>query len=215
MRLSRQERETVLRAAANGRRSIAALLGELDPEQLSTPSLCAGWDVKTVAAHLISDFADGFWGFLASAARHGGDIHRGIDALARQRAQASAADIATTLHREADRQVSPPVAGPRSGLVDVLVHSADIRIPLGLAYDPDPEHVARALNFLTGPTQLGFFPRRRLRGLALHDVDTGSSWGKGEVIRGPGAAVMLAVCGRTVRLDDLTGAGVPVLQSRL
>lgn len=215
MRLSRQERENVFRAAADGRRSIAALIAELDPAQVATPSLCAGWDVKTVAAHLISDLADGFWGFLVSAARHGGDIHRGIDALARQRARASAADIADTLHREADRQVSPPVAGPLSGLTDVLVHSADIRIPLGLAYRPDPGHVARTLDFLTGPTQLGFFPRRRLRGLALHDLDTGRCWGDGEVIRGPGAAVLLAVCGRTVRIDDLTGPGVPVLQSRL
>jgi hypothetical protein len=107
------------------------------------------------------------------------------------------------------------VTGPLSGLTDVLVHGADMRIPLGIPHRPDPRQVARVLDFLTSPTQLGFFPRRRLRGIALHDEDTGQTWGHGESIRGSGVAVMLAVCGRTVALDQLTGPGVPVLESRL
>jgi hypothetical protein len=90
-----------------------------------------------------------------------------------------------------------------------------MRIPLGLPHRPDPDLVARVLDFLTGPTQLGFFSRRRLRGIALHDDDTGRTWGHGDPIRGPGAAVMLAVCGRTVAFDRLTGSGLNVLQSRL
>jgi uncharacterized protein (TIGR03083 family) len=214
VRLSPDERERVFQAVADERRSIAALIDDLDATQLSTASLCAGWDVKTVAAHLVSDFADGFWGFLASGLRHG-NVDRGIDALARRRARASAAEIAETLRREAGHRVSPPVSGPVSGLTDVLVHGADMRIPLGLPYQPDPVQVARVLDFLTGITQIGFFPQRRLRGLALCDEDTGRTWGDGDVIRGPGAAVMLAVCGRTVAFDDLTGPGVPVLRSRL
>lgn len=40
------------------------------------------------------------------------------------------------------------------------------------------------------------------------------TWGQGEPIRGPGVAVMLAVCGRTVAFDRLTGSGLPVLESR-
>lgn len=214
VRLSPDERERVFLAVADERRSIAALIDGLDPQQLATASLCAGWDVKTVAAHLISDFTDGFWGFLVSGVRHG-SIDRGIDALARRRACASATEIAATLHREADCRLSPPVTGPLSGLTDVLVHGADMRIPLGISHRPDPERVARVIDFLAGPTQLGFFPRRRLRGIALHDVDTGHVWGDGEMVRGPGVAVMLAICGRQVGFEDLTGSGVPVLRSRL
>ncbi|CRZ17301.1 maleylpyruvate isomerase family mycothiol-dependent enzyme [Mycolicibacterium neworleansense] len=214
MRLSSEERERVFAAVADERRSIGALIGGLDADQLATPSLCAGWDVKTVAAHLVSDFTDGFWGFLASGIRHG-SIDRGIDALARSRARLPAAEIAETLRSRADSRLSPPVTGPLSGLTDVLVHGADIRIPLGLAHRPDPQHVARVLDFLTGRTQLGFFPHRRLRGIALHDEDTGRTWGEGQVITGPGVAVMLAVCGRTVAFDRLSGAGLTVLRSRL
>ncbi len=214
MRLSPAERERVFEAVADERRSIARLIDGLTPDQLATESLCAGWDVKTVAAHLISDFADGFWGFIASGIRHG-NIDRGIDALARRRARASAGEIAETLRRGADHRVSPPVTGPLSSLTDVLVHGADMRIPLGLPHQPDPQHVARVLDFLTGPTQFGFFSRRRLRGIALHDEDTGRTWGEGESISGPGVAVMLAVCGRTVAFDRLAGPGLSVLQSRL
>jgi uncharacterized protein (TIGR03083 family) len=214
VRLSPAERERVFAAVADERRSIARLIDGLTADQLAAESLCAGWDVKTVAAHLISDFADGFWGFIASGIRHG-NLDRGIDALARRRARASAGEIAETLRRGADRRVSPPVTGPLSSLTDVLVHGADMRIPLGLPHQPDPQHVARVLDFLTGPTQFGFFARRRLRGIALHDEDTGRTWGEGESIRGPGVAVMLAVCGRTVVFDRLVGPGLPVLQSRL
>lgn len=214
MRLSAHERERVFAAVADERRSIATLVEGLDADQLARPSLCAGWDVKTVAAHLVSDFTDGFWGFLASGIRHG-NIDRGIDALARRRAQASAAEIAEALRRGADYRLSPPVTGPVSGLTDVLVHGADMRIPLGLPHRPDPQHVARVLDFLTSRTQLGFFPHRRLRGLALHDADTGRTWGAGQVITGPGVALMLAVCGRTVAFEQLAGDGLRVLRSRL
>lgn len=214
MRLSREERERVFAAVAEQRRSIAALVEGLDTDQLATPSLCAGWDIKTVAAHLVSDFTDGFWGFLVSGVRHG-NIDRGIDALARRRAQASAAQIAETLRRRAGHRLSPPITGPLSGLTDVLVHGADMRIPLGIPHRPDPQHVARVIDFLTSRTQLGFFPHRRLRGIQLRDEDTGGTWGEGQVISGPGAAVMLAVCGRTVAFDRLSGPGLAVLQARL
>jgi hypothetical protein len=46
----RVDRASVFSAVADQRREIACLLDVFDEEQLKTPSLCAGWDVKTVAA---------------------------------------------------------------------------------------------------------------------------------------------------------------------
>lgn len=212
--MSSVKRERVFGAVAAERRAVAALIEGLDAAQLATPSLCAGWDVKTVAAHLVSDFEDGFRGFIASGIRHGG-VDRGVDALARRRAGASATEIADTLRRSADYRLSPPVTGPLAGLTDVLVHHADMRIPLAMPYRPDPEHVTWVLDFLTGRTQLGFFPRGRLRGIALIDEDTGRTWGTGAALVGPGEALMLAACGRTVAFDRLTGSAVPMLFARL
>jgi uncharacterized protein (TIGR03083 family) len=210
----RVNKDFVFAAVADERRRIAALIERLDGAQLTTESLCAGWDVKTVAAHLVSVFADGFWGFQAAALRHGG-IHRGIDALARRRAQSSAPDIAAALRRGADHRLSPPVTGPVSGLADVLVHGGDIRIPLGIPFDPNPRLVTLALDFLTGGRALAFVPFGRLRGIGLRSSDVDRSWGRGAEVRGPAPALMMAVCGRDALFDQLDGPGLELLRNRL
>ena len=207
------DREFVFAAVADERREIAALIDGLDDAQLATQSLCAGWDVKTVAAHLVSVFADGFWGFQAAAVRHLG-VHRGIDALARRRAQLPAADIAAALRDGADHRLSPPVSGPVSGLTDVLVHGGDIRIPLGLTFDPAPDLVSLALDFLTGFRAMAFVPFGRLRGISLRADDVGRTWGNGAELRGPAPALMMAVCGRGALSDQLDGPGLSILRNR-
>jgi uncharacterized protein (TIGR03083 family) len=209
----RVDSEFVFSAVADERRAIAALIDGLDDAQLAAPSLCAGWDVKTVAAHLVSDFADGFWGFQAAAVRHLG-IHRGIDALARRRAQLPAADIAASLRDGADHRLSPPMAGPVSGLADVLVHGGDIRIPLRLTFAPDPDLVSLVLDFLTGFRAVAFVPFGRLRGLSLRASDVGRSWGKGAELHGPASALMMAACGRGAVFDQLDGPGLSILRNR-
>lgn len=201
-------------AVADQRREIACLLDGLDTEQLKTPSLCVGWDVKTVAAHIISTITDGTSGFLLLAIRSGG-MARAIDELARRRARLPVTDLVADLRRHADRPISPPLFGPLDPLADVLVHSGDIRIPLGLPYEPDPELAALALDFLTGPWPYGFVPLGRLRGISLHANDVDRSWRRGAEIRGPAAALMMSVAGRTALLDLLDGPGLPQLRKRL
>jgi uncharacterized protein (TIGR03083 family) len=53
----RVEKRYVFAAVADERRQIANLLDGLDDSQLVTPSLCSGWDIKTVAGHLVSVFS--------------------------------------------------------------------------------------------------------------------------------------------------------------
>lgn len=208
------DREFVFAAVANERRQIATLIDGLDDAQLATPSLCAGWDVKTVAAHLISVFADSFWVFIWTALRRG-SMARAIDELARCRAQLPAAEIVATLRGCADHPLSPPLFGPLDPLTDILVHGGDIRIPLNLPFEPEPELAALALDFLTGPWPFGFVPLGRLWGISLRGTDIGRSWGKGTEIRGPAAALMMAVSGRTALLQNLDGPGLPLLHQRL
>jgi uncharacterized protein (TIGR03083 family) len=208
------DREFVFSAVANERLQIAALIDRLDDAQLATPSLCEGWSVKTVAAHLVSVFADGFWKFQFTALRHG-SFNRAIDELARERARQPAAEIADTLRKRAHHRLSPPVTGPLSGLADVLTHAGDIKIPLGIPYEPDPQHVALALDFLTGRTPLGFMPRGRLTGIRLHAADADRTWGRGEEIRGTAAALMMSVLGRSALLPTLEGPGLTLLRQRI
>jgi uncharacterized protein (TIGR03083 family) len=157
--LVRTTREHVFAAVANERRQIAHLIDDVDDQQLATPSLCAGWDVKTVAAHLVSVFADSSSVFMRTALRRR-SMARAIDDLARRRAQLQTAEIAATLVRCADYPLSPPLFGPLDPLADILVHGGDMRIPLNLPFEPDSELAALALDFLTGPWP--FYPERNL-----------------------------------------------------
>ena len=210
----RVDREFVFAAVADERRRLATLLDGLDAAQLRTPSLCAGWDVKTVAAHVVSTVMDGTPAFLGLALRRG-SMARAIDELARRGAQLPPADIAAKLYRCADRQISPPLFGPLDPLADVLVHGGDIRIPLGLPFAPEPQLAALAMDFLTGPWPFGFVPLGRMRGISLRANDIFRVWGRGAEIRGPVAALMMAVSGRTALLRLLDGPGLAPLRQRL
>lgn len=210
----RVDRQAVFAAVADERRQIASLLDSLDHVQLATPSLCAGWDVKTVAAHLVSVFADSFWVFMGRAARRR-SMARAIDELAHRRAELPATEIAATLRRCADHPLSPPLFGPLDPLADILVHGGDIKLPLEVPFQPDPGLAALALDFLTGPWPFGFVPLGRLRGISLRGTDIDRSWGNGAEIRGPVAALMMSVAGRTALLDTLEGPGLPLLRHRL
>jgi uncharacterized protein (TIGR03083 family) len=210
----RVDRQGVFAAVADERRQIASLLDSLDHVQLATPSLCAGWDVKTVAAHLVSVFADSFWVFMGRAARRR-SMARAIDELAHRRAELPATEIAATLRRCADHPLSPPLFGPLDPLADILVHGGDIKLPLEVPFQPDPGLAALALDFLTGPWPFGFVPLGRLRGISLRGTDIDRSWGNGAEIRGPVAALMMSVAGRTALLDTLEGPGLPLLRHRL
>jgi hypothetical protein len=86
-------------------------------------------------------------------------LARVVDERARRRAQAPAADIAATLRDLADHQYwYPPPHVASSRLAEVLAHSGDIRIPLGLPFERDPQPTATALDFFTGPVSLGLVP---------------------------------------------------------
>jgi uncharacterized protein (TIGR03083 family) len=210
----RSDREQIFAAVANERRQIASLVGGLNEIQLATPSLCSGWDVKTVAAHLACSVADGLSVQLRTALRRG-SLARAIDEFARRRAQRPAAEIVATLRARADYRLSPSVFGPVAPFADILIHGGDIRIPLGLSFEPDPDHVAVALDFLTGLWPFGFVPLGRFSGISLRDNDTSRSWGQGAEVRGPAAALMMAASGRTALLDKLDGPGLQILRQRL
>lgn len=203
----------MLAAVAKERRQLANLLNDLDEAQLATPSLCLGWNVKTVAAHVVSTVDDGMSGFLQMAIQRR-SLGRGIDELARRRAQRPSAELVASIREHADRPISSPVFGPLGPLADILVHSGDIRIPLGLPFEPDLQLAALAMDFLTGRWPIGFLPFGRLRGIRLSATDLNRTWREGAEISGPVAALMMTVCGRAALLEMLDGPGLSMLRQR-
>lgn len=207
--------EAVFAASAVERRAVADLLDGLDERQLATPSLCAGWDVRTVAAHLVSSVAPTDQNFLVAVLRARGNAHRANDAAARAVAQRPIAELADLLRRHADSRFAPPVVGARGPLTDALVHGGDMRIPLGLPNDPAPAHVRMALDFVTTGRPFGFVPRGLLKGIRLVADDLGRSWGEGEPVQGRGIDLLMVSCGRAAVLAELRGPGAATLAGRV
>jgi uncharacterized protein (TIGR03083 family) len=135
--------------------------------------------------------------------------------MARRWALLPTPEITARLRELADGSYfRPPPAAP-GVLTEILVHGGDIRIPLGLPFEPDPQLTAAALDFLTGPVPIGFMPLGRLRGLRVHATDLNRTWRYGAEVRGAAAALMMAVVGRTAVFDQLDGPGLPLLRRRI
>lgn len=208
------KREKIHAAIAEERRSIADLIDGLDDSQLGTESLCTGWDIKTMGSHLVSALADGTLRSMMLGLRRR-NLAQALDEMARRRAHWPAAEIAAKLRELADQQYWRPPPQAPGLLAEILSHSGDIRIPLGLPFEPDPKLTAIALGFLTGPLPLGLVPVGRLRGISWQATDIDQAWGKGPEIRGRTAELLMAAVGRTSTLDAVDGPGVQLLRERM
>jgi uncharacterized protein (TIGR03083 family) len=208
------DREGVFAATTRMRRELADLLAGLDDARLATPSLCAGWDVLTCAAHTAAGLTGSTAGFLVSVVRYGGP-HRATTGTARRLAAHGRDAVVAALREQADRRVAPPGVREYGPFTDQIVHGLDIRRPLGLAWEPGHEEVRAALDFLTGDRAFGFVRRGVLDGLRFEAQDVPFTSGDGPQLRGRGVDLAAAVCGRVAVLDDLRGDGVAVLRGRL
>jgi len=103
---------------ASRRRAIAELLLELDERQLAAPSLCSGWDVRTVGAHLAEAAAPNLAGALIALLRARGHVHRANLQAARHAARRPVPQIAALLCDRADSRFAPPIAGVRAPLTE-------------------------------------------------------------------------------------------------
>jgi hypothetical protein len=106
----------------------------------------------------------------------------------------------------------PP--GPvQSWLGEAIVHAEDIRRPLGLSRQYPAEAILCVADFYAG-SNLIIGTKRRIEGVRLRATDAGWSHGTGPEAAGSAMSLLLAMTGRTVALDDLSGDGVATLRSR-
>ncbi|MGW8989785.1 maleylpyruvate isomerase family mycothiol-dependent enzyme [Streptomyces zhihengii] len=187
-------------------------LARLDEEQWRQPSLCDGWTVHDVAAHLVDTARTTRLGFVAGLARARFDFDRqNARGVERERA-ASPAKTLERLRRVASRTSTPP-APLDSRLVEEVVHGEDIRRPLGLIRAYPPQTVVRGLRLqLRTPASFGGAKELTSR-VRLTATDAEVSVGEGPEVRGPALSLLLAVSGRRTALGELDGPGLGALAS--
>lgn len=200
---------------AEERRALADLLSGLTAEQRATPSLCVGWTVHDVAAHLIVCLEVGLPKFMLAMIASGGSFDRANRRLTSKQAKQPVEEIVDILRRKAESRFTPPGAGPEAPLNDLLVHGLDIRWPLGIARQIPADRAQKALTFLTSPAADGLAPKGALAGLRFEAEDVDWSHGSGPIVRGSAEALLLALTGRAAALQHLKGDGVLTLSSRL
>ena len=205
--------DTVWSHVDQQRGEVADLLDSLDAADWEHPSLCRGWRVRDVAAHLAlaqTGPAAAAWDLL----RARGSFDRMIHDSAVRAARRPTGEHADRLRAMVGSRRTAPVVTPLEPLIDVLVHAQDVVRPLGRTRDvpPDAAAVAAQRAWSMG---FPFRARRRLGPVRLVATDHPWSTGEGEEVRGTVGDLLLLVTGRDLVLPDLDGPGAELLRERL
>ncbi len=186
----------------------------LTDEQWELPSLCGGWTVHDVAAHLVDNARTTRLGIVVAMVRARFDFDRQNDAGVAREKGATPAETLDRLRAVVGRRTTPP-APLDSRLGEEVVHGDDVRRPLGVHRDYPTETVERALaHQLRTSVGLGG-GKQRAAGLRLVATDADWSHGEGAEVHGPLVSLLMVVSGRAEPLDDLTGPGLDQLTGAL
>jgi uncharacterized protein (TIGR03083 family) len=194
------------------RRALAADLRHLDDAQWSVPSLCSDWTVRDVVAHLTAAAKMSPAGFFSKLAASGFSFNRlQARGIAAERGD-SPADTLARFEAIATSKGRPP--GPvMTTLGEIIVHSQDIRGPLGIEHDYPRGAVVEVADFFKRSNLL-IGTKRRIAGLNLRATDVNWSYGTGPEVAGPILALVMAMTGRKSAIDQLRGEGVATLRAR-
>lgn len=200
---------------ANVHAERAALVKDLsDYEDLdwATPSLCVGWDVRDVVAHLAATATlslTKFAGELVVAGFRPSRIAEKQIGAGRQRSALQALDDL----RSAIYAMASPPQPTITRVIEIVVHGEDIRRPLQIAHAYDSTHIAGALSYLSRDHRFG--AKSLIHGLQLCATDADIAIGRGERVEGPAVSLLLAASGRRSALEDLSGPGCQLIRQRM
>lgn len=196
------------------RRALVADLASLSDEQWATPSLCAGWTVEDVVAHVVDTARTSRWRFLRELALARFDFDRQNQRGMERYRGATPAETLDGLRAAVELRLTPP-APLVTRSVEAIVHGEDVRRPLGLtrAYDTDAVVASFGWQARTSAAMGG--AKSLLEGIAVRASDADLVHGEGAEVTGPALELLLASCGRAVALDALSGPGVATLAERI
>jgi uncharacterized protein (TIGR03083 family) len=185
---------------------LADLLDD-EPAGWDAPSLCAGWQVRHVVAHVTMPARLSPAQFGAEMAAAGGSFQRLSDTVAARDAALPTAELLAALRSPVLHGWQPPGGGAAGALIHAVVHALDVTVALGRPPVSPPEAVAGVLDQLTaaGGAVFGL----DLTGARLEATDTGRRWdgggngdgnddGDGEVVRADSGSLVALLGGRTL-----------------
>jgi uncharacterized protein (TIGR03083 family) len=180
-------------AAIDGQRErLATFFDGLSAEEWSRPSLCDRWSVRDVAAHLTyaqSTVPE----IMLEVLRTRGALYKSTI----RRAQRPTGELVASIRGMIGSRKHVTVVTPRETLIDILVHSQDVAIPLGRPFDLDRDAAVVAAG-RAWELRYPFRARRRFRGRKLVATDADFARGEGEPVERPIGELLLMITGRRI-----------------
>lgn len=194
------------------REALVGTLRELSADEWAHPSLCAGWTVREVAAHITASPQVRLIDFPVMLARGGFSYNRMILRDGQLRGRAPIEQIIADHERLAGVRRHPPMLTPLEPLTDILVHTQDILRPLGREYAAPVEAIlptadrARRMALFLGS-------RRIIRSVRM--VATDADWvrGDGPTIEAPMQELLMVCAGRAPDMASVSGDGLELLRA--
>ena len=175
---------------------LADLLAAAPTEAWDAPSLCAGWQVRHVVAHVSMPVRMTPEHFGAEMAAAGGDFGVLSDTVAARDALLPIADHLDALRSPALHTWQPPDGGAAGALSHAVIHSLDVTVALDRPAVAPAEAVVAVLDQLTAVRGAWFGVD--LTGVRLEAADSGWTWGSGGAVRADGGHLVALLSGRTL-----------------
>jgi len=197
--------DTIRDMIAAQRTELAEVLAGLPAPAWDEPTLCAGWRVREVVAHITMPFRYSGPRFMLELARSRGRFSEMSDRVARRDAAGlSVAALTEAVRSNAGHPWKPPGGGWTGALAHDLIHGMDITVPLGLAQPVQEDRLRLVLPDSLTAKSVRFFGVN-LDGIELRARDIDWTLGSGAPLAGTAADLLLVLCGRRLPAGRLAG----------
>jgi uncharacterized protein (TIGR03083 family) len=196
------------------RRNVVEYVKSLPDEAWTLPSLCPGWTVRDVVAHMVALTEINLGSFISGMLSNRFSLNRlNASGVRRIAGSCSIAQLIERLGARVTARSHPP--GPVTTLLgEIIVHAEDIHRALGNFGSHPMENLTAAADFYK-KSNLVIPAKRRVTGLLLRATDTAWTSGAGPEVSGPMVAILMAMTGRIAALENLAGDGMATLKQRV
>jgi uncharacterized protein (TIGR03083 family) len=188
------------------RAELADILGALPEPAWDSPTLCAGWRVREVVAHLTMPFRYDVDEYMAELGKSGGDFTTMSNRVAaRDAAALSPAELTETIRANVHHPWEPPGGGLTAALSHDMIHGLDFSVPLGLRFTVPEERLRHVLPSSADEMSVKLF-EVDLDGIQLRATDMDWTFGSGPaLVAGPAQDLLLVIYGRKLPAGHLDG----------
>ncbi len=176
--------------------SLADLLAHEPPSTWDAPSLCDGWQVRNVVAHVTMPARLTPQQFGAEMAAAGGDFTVLSDTVAARDGALPTEDLLAALRSPALHAWEPPGGGSAGALNHAVIHALDVTVAIGRSDVIPSEAVVAVLDQLVAADGAVF--GLDLTGVRLEATDLGRAWGDGTVVQADSGSLVALLGGRTL-----------------